>query len=147
MENYFPILKYSGYKITSPATIEYNCIAWAADDNEAWWWPDLFYQYYWPPDVPREVNINAFVKAFETLGYKVCHTSTYIPGYEKIAIYAKPSGEPTHAAKQLESGKWTSKLGGLEDIEHDHHEGVCGEVYGSVVVFMKRPKLNPAMTP
>jgi hypothetical protein len=146
MENLFPVLKSSGYKITSPATIEYNCIAWAADDPEMWWWPDPYYQYYWPPDVPRKATINAFVKAFETLGYMVCQTSTYVPGYEKIAIYAKTSGEPTHAARQLGSGKWTSKVGSLEDIEHDDHAGVNGETYGSVVVFMKRPKKNPKKT-
>ena len=140
MENLFPNLSSGGHRVTSPATIEYNCVAWAVDDPEVWWWPDPYNQYYWPPDVPREVNIDSFVKAFEVLNYTVCETSNYESGYEKIAIYAKQNGEPTHAARQLDSGKWTSKLGRLEDIEHDDIEGVSGEIYGSVAVIMKRPK-------
>jgi len=38
----------------------------------------------------------------------------------------------------LPSGKWTSKLGRLEDIEHDTPDDVAGGVYGEVAGFMKR---------
>ncbi len=139
MENDFPNLKNTGFKITSPRTIEYNCIAWAAEDQESWWWPDQNKQYYWPPDVPREENIEAFIKAFEILGYRVCQDIKFEKGFIKIAIYAEPNGKPTHAARQLESGKWTSKLGGFEDIEHNDIEGVSGGLYGSVSIIMKKP--------
>ena len=40
IEQSFPNLQSSGYSITSPATIDYNCIAWATDDTEVWWEPD-----------------------------------------------------------------------------------------------------------
>jgi len=45
---------------------------------------------------------------------------------------------PTHAARQLENGRWTSKLGELEDIEHDLHHLASG-AYGAVVQILKRP--------
>lgn len=45
----------------------------------------------------------------------------------------------THAARQLPSGQWTSKLGKSEDIQHESAEDVSGGVYGEVVEFMKRP--------
>ena len=139
MHNLFPILKASGYTISSPATIEYNCIAWAAGDSEAWWWPDPFNQYYWPSEIIREESIDAFVKAFEFLGYTICPDAEYEKGYEKVAIYSKTDGRPTHAARQIASEKWTSKIGSLEDIEHDTNS-LSGSRYGEPVIFMKRPK-------
>jgi hypothetical protein len=45
----------------------------------------------------------------------------------------------THAARQLPGGKWTSKLGKAEDIEHDITDAVAGGVHGEVVVIMRRP--------
>ena len=45
----------------------------------------------------------------------------------------------THAARQLPGGKWTSKLGKAEDIEHDTADVVAGGIYGEVVELMKRP--------
>ena len=80
MQTYFPMLKSSAYKLTSPATIEYNCIAWAAGDNKKWWWPDNFGQYFWPSGIPREESIDAFIKAFESLGYTFCNESNYEEG-------------------------------------------------------------------
>lgn len=46
---------------------------------------------------------------------------------------------PKHAARQLASGRWTSKLGKLEDIDHALHD-LEGMLYGAVVLFMKRPR-------
>ena len=42
--------------------------------------------------------------------------------------------------RQLENGKWTSKLGPLEDIEHASLEGVTGAQYGQVVQMLRRKK-------
>jgi hypothetical protein len=139
IEKFFPNLPIHGYSITSPATPEYNCIAWAADDNEVWWWPDPMNTAYWPPQIQREETIEAFIQAYETLGYVQCCTPDYKEGFEKIAIYEK-DGKPTHAARQLINGRWTSKLGELEDIEHHALEGLHGQAYGTVAVFMKREK-------
>lgn len=53
-------------------------------------------------------------------------------------LFADLAGMPTHAARQLHSGAWTSKLGNAEDIEHELH-ALEGEIYGTVVVIMNRP--------
>jgi len=92
---------------------------------------------YWPPNVPRQVHVDAFVAAFSTLGYERCADSQIERGYEKVAIYADVDGVPKHAARQLPSGRWTSKLGPLEDINHLLY-GLIGREYGTVVVYMKR---------
>jgi hypothetical protein len=59
-------------------------------------------------------------------------------GVEKVALYGAGAFY-THAARQLQNGKWTSKLGRDIDIEHDAPEDVAGGVYGEVVHIMKRP--------
>lgn len=96
--------------------------------------------YYWPRGVPREVTMEAFIQAFRTRGYEVCENSNLEPGFQKIAIYADKAGDPTHAARQLENGVWTSKMGDYEDIEHKNLE--CLRDYGIVVKYMRRPRLE-----
>jgi hypothetical protein len=87
--------------------------------------------------VLRVETVDAFRQAFATLGYVVCNDDLVEAGFEKIALFAL-SGRPKHAARQLPSGRWTSKLGPMEDIEHELHD-ITGMVYGSVVLLMKRP--------
>ncbi|MBU4421077.1 MAG: hypothetical protein KKH84_08760 [Proteobacteria bacterium] len=139
IEKWFPKLQGGGYTITSPATVDYNCIAWAADDTESVWWPDRLYIGYWPAGIPRAETLEGFIEAFATLGFTQCDAAEYEKGFEKVAIYVDTSGKPTHAARQLSSGLWTSKLGNLQDIEHDI-DGVSGDLYGSVAVIMKRSR-------
>jgi hypothetical protein len=55
-----------------------------------------------------------------------------------IALFADKNDFPLHAARQLPSGRWTSKLGELEDIEHGLRD-LEGDAYGTVVLIMKRP--------
>ena len=135
----FPNLAASGYNVTSPEADEYNCIAWAADDVGNWWWPDQNDVCHWPESVPRKESLEAFIRAFKTLGYSLCLDDQLEPGFEKVAIFTDQEGEPTHAARQLSNGKWTSKLGPWEDIEHSLH-GLTGTTYGTVTRILKRPK-------
>jgi hypothetical protein len=137
IENLFPGLVSSDYSIESPATPDYNCFAWAAGDTEVCW--SHFPGYYWPSRIPRAYTIEAYIKAFETSGYTICKDAGYESGFKKIALYVGDNGKPTHAARQLSSGFWTSKLGKLEDIEHTTLEGLVGAEYGSVAVILKRP--------
>jgi hypothetical protein len=62
--------------------------------------------------------------------------------FQKLAIYTKPDGqadgEPTHVVKQLSSSRWTSKMGSLEDIEHELN-ALRGFYYGAVAQILKRP--------
>lgn len=108
--------KMSCFLETSPATIDYNCIAWAAEEDFRCWWP---VGYYWPEEVPRIETLEAFIAAFRKYGYEVCEDSKHETGFKKVAIYIDKKRKPTHAARQLSNGSWTSKLGGCIDIEHD----------------------------
>jgi hypothetical protein len=146
-----PYLTADSCEITSPTSRRYNCIAWVARDEFNNWWPDPWGIGYWPAEIPRVVTIDAFVQAYAKFGYKLCLGGSPETGLEKIAIFGtgpKGSEVPTHAALQLESGEWTSKLGPFEDIRHKDVEAVCGPVYGRVVCFMSRTRLtNPSEPP
>jgi hypothetical protein len=164
LENNFPKLASAGYDKTSewtgrpPLPGAYNCIAFAADDRRCWWWPDP--DAYWPPwSKSREETVACFVRTFKWLGYSPCVSSRLQFGYEKVALYAihKSAREttlptnwrgfddwvPTHMARQLPDGAWTSKCGGNEDIAHFTLDAL--EQYGSLlcygcpVVYMRRP--------
>jgi hypothetical protein len=132
---HFPRLTAENHRITSPATSDYNCVAWAAGDTGHWWQPGV----YWPVEgAADDYGIAALEDAFKRLGYMACEDATLEPGFEKVALYGN-SVFYTHAARQLPNGKWTSKLGREEDIEHDDPEAVAGGVYGPVVQYLKRP--------
>jgi hypothetical protein len=121
----FPDLASHAHVVRSPRTNRYNCIAWAAGNNSRWWWPDAANTGYWPPNIPREETVDAFVQAYALQGYVQCNDGAQESGFEKIAVYAVRSGidmVPTHAARQLADGQWTSKLGTCEDIDHDAPE-------------------------
>jgi hypothetical protein len=90
------------------------------------------------PGLARAETLAAFREAFVSLGYVECRGDDLETGFEKIALFAKYQGIPLHAARQLPSGRWTSKLGEAEDIDHALRD-LEGEVYGSVVLIMKRP--------
>ncbi|MBL8880942.1 MAG: hypothetical protein JNG88_17650 [Phycisphaerales bacterium] len=134
---HFPALTQENCRPTSPADDSYNCIAWAADDVDRWWWPDPLGQKYWPPAIPRTESIDAFEMAFALFGYSEKSSSTLEPGKQKIALFVGSHGRPTHAARQLPDGWWASKLGQQIDIEHEL-SAIEGPVYGTVAVVLAR---------
>jgi hypothetical protein len=139
LEELFPGLTGSSYLVTSPSDNDYNCIAWAAGQTSAWWWPGQdAAKEYWPPGVPRARTRDAFAAAFALLGYTECDDEAPEEGFEKIAVFVDTEGQPTHAARQLPGGRWTSKLGRAEDIEHTLRD-LEGNLYGRVTLIMKRP--------
>lgn len=96
---------------------------------------------YWPPNVPRQETVDAFMLAYSTLGFAPCIDGAVEVGFEKIAIfatYAMGVLAPTHAARQLPDGKWTSKMGNCEDIIHTKVDCLAGPRYGAAVRYMKR---------
>jgi hypothetical protein len=130
----FPRLTPENHRVTSPETAEYNCIAWAAHATAHCWQPGV----HWPgPAEPDDYGIEALQEAFRTLGFEPCMDGSLESGFEKVALYGDQVFY-THAARQLPNGKWTSKLGEAEDIEHDAPEDVAFGVYGQVVQFMRR---------
>jgi len=143
----FPNLTEQNCTITSPMRNGYDCIAWAVGDTTRWWCPfGMRGVSYWPRGVPREQTVDAYVMALATCGFARCNDGRLENGIEKIALFAtREEGElvPQHAARQLESGEWTSKLGRLEDISHDEAECVGGPLYGGIICYLSRPRPAP----
>lgn len=131
----FPRLDHLNHRVTSPPTPDYNCIAWSAGETTRWWQPGSFWPVESPPD---DYGIGILEQAFRTLGFEDCENDEQLePGYEKVALYGSMLFY-THAARQLPDGRWTSKLGRSEDIEHDSPQAVAGGVYGELLQIMKR---------
>jgi hypothetical protein len=137
LESRFLNLRPGTYTATSSATTDYNCMAWAVGVTDEWWWPEA--GSYWPTE-PRELSLAAFVAALGSLGYEPCEVREAEPGFEKVAVYVDSDDLPTHLARQLASGEWTSKCGQLEDLSH-HLEGLEGPplAYGTVARILRRP--------
>lgn len=136
LEQKFPqITKGAGYELTSPETPLYNCIAWSVGDMSKWWWPEG--QGYWPDGISRTLSAVSFKEMYESFGFSECDNSNLERGHEKIALYADNNNNPTHAARQLSNGQWTSKLGRYKDISHEL-DGIVNAEYGAPCLVMKR---------
>jgi hypothetical protein len=145
---WFSLLRRPDVEQTSNEDIFYNCIAHAVGEDDSWWAPSKGAGYYWPRTAPMEFTLAAYQAAFGTRGYSACDTENLEDGFEKIAIFVNEHGKPTHAARQLPDGFWTSKLGIHEDVRHvlRQLEGP-DPAYGRVAAFMKRRLPNPTTPP
>ena len=135
----FPKLTAENSRVTSAPDATYNCIAWAAGDSSEFWTP---FSGYWPvPGWPKDdPGLEGLVAIFRGLRYIDCDGDASLePGWEKVALYGN-SYEWKHAARQLPSGWWASKLGVGEDIEHETPDVLHGNVYGEVVQVLKRTR-------
>jgi hypothetical protein len=139
-----PFLTDANCTKTSDRDTIYNCIAFAAGETHRWWWPIPRRGInYWPRGVPREETVEAFIAAYATMGFNECADGELEPQIEKIALFAKTTRGvliPTHAARQLDSGEWTSKMGSLEDISHTTVDAPRGPAYGKPVCYLARPR-------
>jgi hypothetical protein len=81
----FPNLSRDHYRLTSPISDEYNCIAWAAEDTEKWWWPSE--DGFWPDSLPLVDALANFIQAFQLQGYLPCDNGELEAGYEKVVLY------------------------------------------------------------
>jgi hypothetical protein len=133
----FPALRSGAFQVKSRKTSQYNCIAWAAGNNERWWDPSP--GYYWPITA-RQGTLEELIAYFKSLGFTEAAAEESEAGVAKIAIY-EVGGDYTHAAKQLGNGKWSSKLGSSEDIEHESLASLEGDkpAYGKIAVVLKQP--------
>jgi hypothetical protein len=138
------------FQVTSWPTDSYNCIAWAAEDQTVWWWPDPDGESFWPAGIDRVATVAAFMAAFELLGYEPCTNPDLEPGFEKVAIFSI-GNDTKHMARQLSDGTWTSKLGEWWDIQHYLPDGVQDppnrKHYGSRSQLMRRRVINPPIIP
>ncbi len=138
IEEDFPSI-HGRYRITSQKDPAHNCIAYVVGDLKSNWDPGAvgIPGYYWPPGFARDDSLSELVNIFEVHGYRRCETAEPEIGFTKIAIYGDQIAW-THAAYQLESGKWSSKLGLGHDVEHDSLDALNGDLYGAAVVIMRR---------
>lgn len=132
----FPKLTDQNHSISSPATEDYNCVAWAYEVSNKKMWPG-HPDYYWPPDVTGVDNLRTLMQLYLDAGYEECDNGQREDEFKKVAIYVNQEG-PKHVARQLESGRWTSKLGSLEDIEHDTLDILECKDYGKATVFLRK---------
>ena len=71
----------------------------------------------WPDQTsPNDYGIGALERACKVLGYEECDDDRWEPGFEKVALYGYGFFY-THAARQLPTGKRTSKAGCVERSE------------------------------
>jgi hypothetical protein len=137
----FPAIRDNNHTIKSLQDSKYNCIAYAANRTDKWWWPNTQglpqgKDDYWPKDAPNKDTVEAFILAYKSIGYIPCLDGSLQAENEKIAIYAI-SGVVKHAARQLPNGMWVSKLGKYFDIEHELN-ALNGSHYGMPAQFMIR---------
>ena len=133
------------FKITSKASNDYNCIAWACKYDDRWIQPpylgkpNLDCVIWWPPEVREGTDICCLVSVFENQGYMICDTFEHEDGYVKVALYADVSkNQWTHAAREKRYGNWTSKLGPSVDIQHGTPYTIESDIYGKVYCVMKK---------
>lgn len=138
-ERCFPRLTPKNYKVTSTATRNYNCLAHAVHREDVWFSHLPGDGRYWPPGVTRSGTVGAWIEALGHFAFVPCSSPVLELGVEKIAIYTKED-VPTHVARQLPSGHWTSKLGSWEQIEHKSLHDLEGDVYGTATHFLSHPR-------
>lgn len=132
----FPSLANVAAKKTSEADDRYNCIAWAFGDNgNRWWWPSP--RCYWPLNPAGKSVAEAFADWFQADGWEETPSEVVEVGYQKVALFAL-NGKPTHGARLLPNGLWTSKLGADIDLSHALSD-LVGPKYGEVhKIYRKR---------
>ena len=143
--SHLPGLRGTDFAITSGWSERYNCIAWAVGESHRWWSPLAEDEGYWPAGHQPDATTETVQAGLAMARFEACTDGSLAAGVEKIALFADERGF-THVARQLESGRWTSKLGSDSDIEHDLEalEGFDDSPdayrYGRVVGFMSRPR-------
>ncbi len=95
-------------------------------DTQKFWDVD----HTWPQEVEvpddDEDDLQSYLTLFRWMGYEDCATGDPEEGYLKIAVYSTersapggPKHEFHHVARQLPSGKWSSKAGAWHDFQHE----------------------------
>lgn len=112
-ESEFENLAKLGYEITSDPDEAYNCFAYAAGVVDEWWDP----LGKWPGGNPERRCRRDARHGLRGAWLHGMPRRKPERGFDKIAIYAI-EGSFQHAAKLLDDGRWSSKLGPDGDIAH-----------------------------
>src|ERR1035437_2064766 len=133
IKRYFPnLIQGKNFEFTSGQTDEYNCVAWATELTADW------VQFIYDEIGNYDNNVQKYIKYFTELGFIKTENSQFVKDVQKIAIYANENKDFVHVARQLNNGKWTSKLGEWEDIEHTTLEVLAGDSYGNPYIIMEK---------
>jgi hypothetical protein len=140
----------ANFNITSPKDPRYNCISWAMRYTDRWTQPstgDLLLDgiTWWPPGATDGWHISCLVDAFVKEGFERCGDASFEDAFLKVALYYNPDDceKWTHAARQLRTRVWASKLGQAYDIEHGTPYSIEGDAYGKVYCIMRTQFYNP----
>lgn len=141
-------LRNSSWEPQSPSNPSYNCFAWAARESDFWVEPPGTAPFAcWPGDLPDWLTVNNYARAYAKLGFEDCETPDLEVGIEKIAIFGDKDDMATHAARQLPTGRWTSKWGRSIDFEHDLDTLDGDPAVGKISRVMQRPLPSPPPPP
>ena len=135
--------------ITAAPTMVYNCIAWALGSRNQWWEPHSpgsipEERGHWPAGLPHNRDPQTLRQLFQQEGFTDCENGELDPTVVKIALYRTRDEdgnyEWTHAARQLKSGLWTSKLGSSYEVTHRNPDDLDGALYGTVYAYLSKPR-------
>ena len=140
-----PTLSFDGGRQTSEPDRTYNCVGWAFGRNDRWWWPDFD---TWPIALSgRGYMLDEFLHLFKTWGWADCTSASHETGIQKIALFVKADGEPTHLARMVlddtygdsTAGLWTSKLERDIDVLHELNALEGPALYGQIHAIYSKP--------
>ena len=96
----FPRLTPGRFRVTSPATEDYNCVAWAVGVTDIWYEPGMS----WPLSTGYGCLEPELVEFFRLHGFVECPAADLEPKILKVALYSNHHGTWKHVARQLPSG-------------------------------------------
>ena len=99
---------------------------------------------HWPEGLPHDREPGTLRELFRREGFVDCEDGSLDPVMVKIALYRVQDDVGgyiwTHAARQLKTGLWTSKLGSSYEVTHRSTGDLEGELYGAVYAYMAKPR-------
>jgi hypothetical protein len=100
----------------------------------------------WPVDLPPDESFANVHTLLSRLGFVDCDDDRAIDPRITIvvAIFLDDGSKPAHFAQQQANGKWLSKLGDGNDIEHRTTQSVEGGANGTLAHKMCRPRTSAA---
>lgn len=132
------------FRISSPSTWDYNCIAWAMGFENRWvshisdpYLNDIRKRFiWWPPGIEISERCDALIEAFKAVGFEETIDNGFNPHYDKAVLYTDGI-KWTHASRLIGDGLEHSKFGGLYDAFHSSNR-FENTVYGSPYAYMQR---------
>lgn len=139
-----PLKNDVNFKILSPFSFQYNCIAFAMGLTDRWVDNSNIPWHWWPP-VEKGDSIEHLRDAFQYFGFEECGMDDTIDElYDKVALY-HIANKWKHAARIVADGIYHSKFG--ESYDGCHSSGnVLQAQYGTVCLIMRRLKTDSHLT-